>query len=137
MNNHVPEEQGLKLPKGVTMFLGEQMCPKFCLIITFSYEFWLKCFQLQSCSPSRDLSNDRSQDYMKTNMKSLWLQKHSEHFFFSRRTWAFSQRKYIIPPSKVPFSARNLGPSSRKLHCSLGKLSFSQRIFLFHGEKGN
>ncbi len=125
----MPEEQRLKLPKGITMFPREQMCPKFRLIITFAYEFWLKCFQLQSCSPPRDLSNDRSQAYIKTNMKWLWLQKYSEHIFY-RGTWAFPQRKYIIPPSKVPFSTRNLGPSPRKLHCSLRKLPFSQGTFL-------
>jgi len=38
-SNHVLKEQGLKLPKGVTMFPKEQMCLKFCLIVTFAYEF--------------------------------------------------------------------------------------------------
>jgi hypothetical protein len=36
------------------------MCLKLCVNTTFSYELWLKCFQLQSCSSLWDLSNDRS-----------------------------------------------------------------------------
>jgi hypothetical protein len=31
-------EQGLKLFEGVAMFPKEQMCPKFCLTITFAYD---------------------------------------------------------------------------------------------------
>jgi len=32
-------EQGFILLGGVAMFIEEQMCLKFCLIVTFSYEF--------------------------------------------------------------------------------------------------
>jgi hypothetical protein len=67
---------------GTTMFHGKQMCLKFCLIIIFAYEFWLKCFLLQGCSSFWDLSNDRSQDYIKKYMKWLGLQKYLEHMFF-------------------------------------------------------
>jgi len=35
----VPKEQRLMFPKGATMFIEEQMCSKFCLIIIFAYEF--------------------------------------------------------------------------------------------------
>jgi hypothetical protein len=54
---------------------GGIMCLEFYLIITFAYDFWLKCFQLQSCNCHVDLSNDRSQDYVKTKMRWPWLQK--------------------------------------------------------------
>jgi hypothetical protein len=38
-SNHVHGGKELKLPRGVAMFFGEQMCLKFLLIITFAYEF--------------------------------------------------------------------------------------------------
>jgi len=47
------------------MCFKEQICLKFCVTLTFSYKFWLKCFQLQNCSLPWDLSNDRSQAYIK------------------------------------------------------------------------
>jgi hypothetical protein len=73
-------EQGLKLPKWTTMFPWEQMCPKFCVILVFSYEFWLKCFQLQICSSHWHISNDKLQAYIKIKMKWLWG-KNSKHIF--------------------------------------------------------
>jgi hypothetical protein len=51
-------EKGLNLPRGATMFLGEQMQLKFFVIVTFSYESKLKCFQLQSCNFPWNLFND-------------------------------------------------------------------------------
>jgi hypothetical protein len=35
----VPKEQRFKFPKGATIFIEEQMCLKFCLIIIFANEF--------------------------------------------------------------------------------------------------
>jgi hypothetical protein len=77
-----PREQGPKLSKGATMFLGEQMCPKFCVIITLSYEFWLKCIQLQSCNSCQGCSNDRSQDYIKETWDGYGCKKIQNIFFF-------------------------------------------------------
>ncbi len=91
---------------GVTMFLGEQMCSKLYLIVTFAYEFWLKCLQLCSCSSLWDLSNDRSQAYIKTNLRWLSLQKNSEHMF----PWG----NLIVPPWSCFFSLRNDQCSWRK-----------------------
>ncbi len=87
-NYHILKEE-LKLPQGATMclreqglqlfggtinvFLREQMCLKLCLILIFSYVFWLKCFQLQSCNSPKGLSNDRVQAYIKMNMNWFWL----------------------------------------------------------------
>jgi hypothetical protein len=96
-----PREQGPKLPMGATMFLREQMCPKFCVIITLSYEFRLKCIQLQSCNSSQGRSNDRSQDYIKET-ETVMVAK-------SFKTYVFLE---------------NLGLSLGKVHYSLGKLPF-------------
>jgi len=41
--------------------IWEKMCLKLCVNIIFSYELWLKCFQLQSYTSPWDLSNDRLQ----------------------------------------------------------------------------
>jgi hypothetical protein len=64
-------EQGLKLLGGTTMFLGEEMCSKFNLIVMFSNEFELKLFQLQNFNSPPNLSHDRSQAHIKMNMR--WL----------------------------------------------------------------
>jgi hypothetical protein len=71
----------------------KQMCSKLCVIISFSYQFWLNCFQEQSCSSPRDLSNYMLQD---KNEIKLWLPKKVE--------------TYVSP--------RNLSLSLRKVHCS-------------------
>jgi hypothetical protein len=47
------------------------MCLKLCVIVTFSYALWLKCFQLQSCNFLEDLSNNRLQNNIKMSM--TWL----------------------------------------------------------------
>jgi hypothetical protein len=80
---------------GTTMFLGEQMCSKLYLSTTFAYEFWLKCLQLYSCNYLQDLSNDRSQAYIKTNMRWLSLKKIQNICFF--------QRKLIVPQGSCLF----------------------------------
>ncbi len=87
-----------KQPKSYS--LGEQMCSKLYMIITFASEFWLKCFQLQSCISPWNLSNDSSQTYIKTNMRWLWLLKISKHMF-PRGTWAFPRRKLAFPWGRI------------------------------------
>jgi hypothetical protein len=66
--HHVP----LGFPKEQPCSLKQQMCLKFRMNITFSCEFWLKCFQLQSFNSPQGLSNDRSKAYIKNYMR--WLQ---------------------------------------------------------------
>jgi hypothetical protein len=142
MNNHVPREEtglnclgeqpcpprkkGLKLPWGTTMFLEKQMYLKFYVTLIFSFELWLKCCQLQSCNPTWELSNDRSQAYIKTNMRWLWLQNNLEHDC-SPKNLGLSSRKIHFSMKKLPLSLKNLGLSPRKVHCSLRNLGPSQK----------
>jgi hypothetical protein len=44
----------------------------------------------------KTFSNDRSQAYIKRNLKWLWLQKYLKHMF-PQGTWAFPQGKCIVP----------------------------------------
>lgn len=74
-NNHVP--RGINVPK--TLFDRN-----FCIWTLI----WV--LQLQSCSPLWNLSSDRSQAYINSHMKWLWLQKHLEHMFLGG-TWAFQK----------------------------------------------
>jgi hypothetical protein len=86
-------------------FFREQMCLKLCVIITFASKLWLNCFQLQNCSSLQDLSNDRSQSYIKTNIRWLWLLKNSKHMFLWR-IWAFPKKSSSLF-EEVDFSLRN------------------------------
>jgi hypothetical protein len=73
------KEHGCSLGKhDLSCSLKEQMCSKLCVIITFAVEFWFKCFQVQSCNSPWDLSNDSLQNYIKINMRWLWLLKDSK-----------------------------------------------------------
>lgn len=86
---------------------GEQMCSKLCIIITFAFEFWLKCFQLQSCISPWDLSNDSSQTYIYKKMRWPWLLKVLKHMF-PRGTWAFPRMKLAFPLGRIMSPGRSL-----------------------------
>ncbi len=81
------------------------MCLKFCVIITFAHEFWLKCFQLQSYNCPWNLSNDRWQAYIKMNMRWLCCKKNQNICF-------------ICFP-------KELGPFLGKNSLFLGEIAFS------------
>jgi hypothetical protein len=106
-----PREQGPKLPMGATMFLREQMCPKFCVIIILSYEFWLKCIQLQSCNSSQGCSNDRSQDYIKETEMVMVAKRFKTYVFLENL--GLSLGKFIIPWGSCPF-LRGHSPTPRE-----------------------
>jgi hypothetical protein len=65
------------LLQGIIMLFGEQMCLKLCVIVIFC-EFSLKCFQLQSCTFSRYLFNDRYQTYIKNEHEMIMFVKDFE-----------------------------------------------------------
>ncbi len=95
-SNSLREQPTPCSPKKQPCSPKEQMCLIICLIIIFAYEFRLSFFQLQSCISPQNLSNDRLQAYIKTNMRWMWLLKNSE-CMFPRGIWAFPQGKFIIP----------------------------------------
>jgi hypothetical protein len=139
------------------MFPKEQMCSKLCVIIIFSYQFWLNCFQVQSCNSPQDLSNNRLQD---ENEMKLWFLKYLKHMF-TQRIWAFPWGKFIVPQItivspwkrnlsypreqlKLYFSPGNnhvLGEKEHKLlgeqTCAQGSkgLSYTKGITTFPGNK--
>ncbi len=101
----------------------------------FSYEFWLKCFQLKNCNPFWELSNVKLQPYIKTNMRWLWLENNSKHDCFNENL-DFSSTKVYCSLGKLPFWLRDLGLSLGKVHCfvvkvfSLKNLGLSSRKFI-------
>ncbi len=95
-NNHVSSRNNSLGRQLKLCSLEEQMCSKICVNIIFSYVFWLKCFSLQNYTFFQDLSNNKSQDYIKTTMRWLWLLKDSKHMF-PQGTCAFPWVKFIVP----------------------------------------
>ncbi len=114
-------------------FSKEQMCSKFCSIVTFGFEFWLKYFYLQSCSSSRNLSNDRSKYHIRTKMKWLWLQKDLEHMFpWELRPFPKESTLFL---KEGAFLHREFGPFLKENYMLLEEVVFFTReLFLFHGE---
>jgi hypothetical protein len=84
------------------MFHKKQIRAKFCAILYFSYEFGLNCFQLQSCSFSQDLSNNRSQSFYKNEHEMVIVAKRFGTYV----------------------SLGNLSPFGKKVHCSSEKFHF-------------
>ncbi len=94
------------------------------LYATFSYEFWLTCFQEQSCSLSQKLSNNRLQAYIKMNMRSSWLQKISKHMLPLGTSPTFHKICFL----------KNFICSLGNFSCSLGNFIFLHReLTLFLG----
>jgi hypothetical protein len=76
-NNHVPTRS---------------KCNELCVIITFAFKFWLKCF-LQSCSFIWDLSNERLQVYI---YKEMIVKAKRFGTYVSSGNLGFSRGKFIV-----------------------------------------
>ncbi len=110
--NHVLRGLGVKLPKEELCSAKKQMHVKLRVILYFSYEFGLNCFQFQSCSFSRNLSNNRSQGLYKNEHEMVIVPKRFGTYVF----------------------VRNLSPFGEKVHCSWRKFPFIQKTYIFPRE---
>ncbi len=125
-------EQPLNLlPWGATMFLWEHLCLKFYVNIILACEFYLKCFQLQSCNFLQDLPNDRSQSLYKNNYVMTIIVKKFKTYV-SLGNLNLSLGKFIVPEEVGFPQGTIMSLGKRSLSCLWGTtlIFFSRGIIM-------
>ncbi len=149
------------LPQGVTIFYGEQMCLKLCVIVIFF--MWIL---IEVLSTTKLYLSSVPFQWKVANIYKKWTW--DDYGCKRFRIWALPWGKFIIPqgtlgpsfgkvhcslrnfgpfleensllPKEITIFRKKLGPFPRKIHCSPRKLLFKELLLfhrnfnLFHGE---